>query len=272
MFLQTNKNHIVLPKTFGQEYGLTGVVSTPYFDRAIALISAGTAVLCFSQNLPANAEPSKSSEHKKSTHESLKAEQPDAFHEVHHHIVNRRFKLAAERARVLAVKGHPKAQTVLGMLYQTGLGVEKDIKVAIYWLEKAAGHGLREAESYLGHLYAEGRYVEKDLDKAEHWLLKAAQHGERNAQLRLGLLYMDETWAKKDVRHAEIWLREAALQGSEEAKKELDKIPVVKAMEKRTQESARTYSTGLYSIKDSWAGYGEIIKSVNAASAATSGP
>lgn len=261
MFFPTDKNQTMLRRLFGK--GALALLSS---------ISAGVAAVCFIQNTAANAAPTKTTGNQKSAHESLKAEQPDAFHEIHHHIVHRRFKLAAERARVLAVKGHPKAQTVLGMLYQTGLGVEKDMKVAIYWLEKAAGHGLREAESYLGHLYAEGKYIEKDLDKAEHWLLKAAQHGERNAQLRLGLLYMDETWAKKDVRHAEIWLREAALQGSEEAKKELDKIPVVKAMEKRTQESARTYSTGLYSIKDSWAGYGEIIKSVNAASAATSGP
>ena len=201
------------------------------------------------------------------------AEKQDTFHEVHHHIVHQKFKLAAEKARVMAVSGDPKAQHVLGMLYQHGLGVEKDIKTAIYWLEKAAEQGLREAESYLGHLYLEGKFVEKDLEKAEKWLLKAAEHGEREAQLHLGLIYLDDKSAKKNIRHAEIWLREAALQDSEEAKQALEKIPGVKAMEKRTRESEKAYGQGLYSIKDSWAGYGDIVKSVGAASAgATNGP
>lgn len=203
---------------------------------------------------------------------AAQTEKQDTFHEVHHHIVHQKFKLAAEKARVMAVSGHPKAQTVLGMLYQHGLGVEKDIKIALYWLEKAAEQGLKEAESYLGHLYLEGKFVEKDLDKAEKWLLKAAEHGEREAQLHLGLMYLDDKSTKKNIRHAEIWLREAALQDSEEAKKALEKIPGVKALEQRTRESERAYGQGLYSIKDSWAGYGEIVKSVSAASAgATSG-
>ncbi len=190
----------------------------------------------------------------------------DAFHEVHHHIVHKKFKLAAEKARIMATNGHPQAQHVLGMLYQNGLGVEKDIKVAIYWLEKAAAQGLKEAENYLGHLYLDGKVVEKDVDKAEKWLLAAARHGELEAQVHLGLMYVDDRAAKKDIKSAEIWLRAAALRDSEEAKIALEKIPGVKTFEQKTKESQKAYSDGLYDIKDSWAGYGEIIKSVNAAS------
>lgn len=198
--------------------------------------------------------------------QSTSATKADVFQEVHHHIVHHKFKLAAERAKVLADKGHPKAQHVLGMLYQNGLGVEKDIKTAIYWLEKAASQGLKEAESYLGHLYLDGKVVEKDVDKAEKWLLCAAKHGEREAQVHLGLMYLDDKAAKKDVKSAEIWLRAAALRDSDEAKQALEKIPAVKDLEKRTKESQKAYSDGLYDIKDSWAGYGEIVKSVSAAS------
>lgn len=197
---------------------------------------------------------------------------PDQFHEVHHHITHQKFKLAAEKASVMAKQGHSKAQTVLGMLYQHGLGVEKDIKQALFWLEKAAMQGLREAESYLGHLYLEGKYVEKDFDKAETWLLKAAQHGEREAQVHLGLLYLNEKFSKKNVKSAEIWLHAAALQDSEEAKEALEKIPGVKAFEKRSEESRKSYSDGLYNIRDSWAGYGEIVKSVSAAANGANSP
>jgi TPR repeat protein len=198
--------------------------------------------------------------------QSANATNDDAFHEVHHHIIHRKFKLAAERARVLATNGHPKAQHVLGLLYQNGLGVEKDIKVAVYWLEKAAEQGLKEAENYLGHLYLDGKVVEKDVDKAEKWLLQAAKHGEREAQVHLGLMYLDDRAAKKDLKSAEIWLHAAALRDSDEAKEALEKIPGVKTLEKNTKESQRAYSDGLYDIKDSWAGYGDIVKSVSAAS------
>lgn len=227
----------------------------------LKLAALTLVVMSIFQSLPSTAKQSDNAE---------KAAPSDAFHEVHHHIIKRKFKLAAEKARVMAANGHPKAQTVLGMLYQNGLGVEKDIKVALYWLEKAAAQGLREAESYLGHLYLEGKFVEKDWDKAEHWLLKAAKQGQREAQVHLGLMYLDDTWAKKDIRHAEVWLREAALQDSEEARQALEKIPGVKTFEKRSKESQKAYSDGLYNIKDSWAGYGEIVKSVSAASAGAS--
>ncbi len=204
--------------------------------------------------------------------QAAKAVDQDAFHEVHHHIVHQKFKLAAEKARVMAEGGHPKAQHVLGMLYQNGLGVEKDIKIAIYWLEKAAAQGLKEAESYLGHLYLDGKVVTRDVDKAEKYMLLAAQHGEREAQVHLGLMYLDDKTAKKDLKSASIWLHAAALQDSEEAKKALEKIPGVKTFEKKTEESKNSYAEGLYDIKDSWAGYGEIVKSVSAASKGADSP
>ena len=241
-----------------------------YFTNALSILAATSLTAQLVQPFPATSEPTSKTTH--SQHRS-KAAFEDSFHEVHHHIVHHNFKLAAAKARGMADRGHSKAQTVLGMFYLNGLGVEKDLETAVYWLEKAAAQGLREAESYLGRLYLDGKFVKKDLDKAEHWLLKAAQHGEREAQLRLGLMYMDDTWAKKDIKHAQVWLREAALQDSEEARQALEKIPGVKAMEKRSKESQQAYSDGLYNIRDSWAGYGEIVKSVSAASAAaSSGP
>lgn len=188
-----------------------------------------------------------------------------AYREAHHHVMQRHFDLAATKARVLAEKGHAKAQTLLGILYENGLGVNKDLKLAIFWLEKAASQELKEAENHLGNLYLEGKKVEQDFDKAEMWLKKAAQHGVREAQTHLGLMYLDDKAARKDVHSAEVWLHAAALQDSEEAKKKLETIPGVKQFEARSKASAKDYSDGLYNIKDSWAGYGEIIKSVNSA-------
>lgn len=188
-----------------------------------------------------------------------------AYREAHHHVMQRHFDLAASKARVLAEQGHAKAQTLLGILYENGLGVSKDLKLAVFWLEKAANQELKEAENHLGNLYLEGKKVEQDFDKAEIWLKKAAQHGVREAQTHLGLMYLDDKAARKDVKSAEVWLHAAALQDSEEAKRKLETIPGVKKFEERSKASSQAYGEGLNNIKDSWAGYGEIIKSVNSA-------
>lgn len=241
----------------------------PAYCSSIAILAANLFIGVLLSPI-ARAEVNQSESAKKT---EVRKEKPDEFGEIHQHILHRRFKKAAEKARILAVGGHPKAQTVMGMLYQYGLGVEKDVKVAIYWLEKAADQGLCEAESYLGDLYKDGVFVEKDWDKAEMWLSKAAKHGQREAQVHLGLMYLDTKWAKRDVKHGEIWLREAALHDSEEAKQALEKVPGVKTVEKRTRESKDAYSQGLYNIKDSWAGYGDIVNSMKSVSAgAASGP
>jgi TPR repeat protein len=51
----------------------------------------------------------------------------------------------------------------------TGEGVEKDIGKAIEWFEKAAEYGLQGAMYALGMLYEDGKEVEKDLEKTQYW-------------------------------------------------------------------------------------------------------
>jgi TPR repeat protein len=54
----------------------------------------------------------------------------------------------------------------LALLYQTGLGVEKDDAKARLWFENAAGQGNTRAMFQIGLLYQDGRGVEKDYTKA----------------------------------------------------------------------------------------------------------
>jgi localization factor PodJL len=50
------------------------------------------------------------------------------------------------------------------------------------WLQKAAAHGLRDSQYNLGLLYERGVGVEKDAAKAYRWFSLAARAGDTNAQ------------------------------------------------------------------------------------------
>lgn len=56
-----------------------------------------------------------------------------------------------------------------GRLYQTGLCVDKDLKAAIKYYERAARAGNREAAQDLAKLYRSGTEVDQDIELAARW-------------------------------------------------------------------------------------------------------
>ncbi len=82
--------------------------------------------------------------------------------------------LGLENFMQAAKQGHAFAHHMIGVAYMTGEGVEKDIKQAIKWFEKAANNfDLPGAMLALGMLYEDGKEVAKDIDKAQAWYAKA---------------------------------------------------------------------------------------------------
>lgn len=78
----------------------------------------------------------------------------------------------------LAEKNIARAQANLGTLYQTGLGVQRDLLEAIKWLERAAQQGQGSAAHNLGTIYLTGS-PEVPVDQAESkkWYRKARELG-----------------------------------------------------------------------------------------------
>lgn len=68
-----------------------------------------------------------------------------------------------------ANNGHKVAQTNLGVLYMQGMGVERNIPMAIEWFEKAARKGEKKAQFNLASIYHQGVGVKKDPEKAMYW-------------------------------------------------------------------------------------------------------
>ena len=61
-------------------------------------------------------------------------------------------------------------------LYE-GLGVEKDLKKALYWTRRAAEHGDRDGQCNLAWFYEDAIGVERDIEQAKHWYRLAALQG-----------------------------------------------------------------------------------------------
>jgi len=89
----------------------------------------------------------------------------------------------------------------IGYMHYTGQGVEKDLKKAFEWYEKAADQGHAKAQNFIGWMYQTGQVVESDTKKAIEYYTKAANQGFDVAYTNLASLYY---W-KEDYKNAFEW-------------------------------------------------------------------
>lgn len=120
------------------------------------------------------------------------------------------FRLLVPQAQA----GDMSAQSTLGAMYLTGLGVTKDESKAAYWSRKAAEGGNAKAQANLGLIYLHGRGVPQDDAQAADWLRKAASQGNASAQSSLGVLFLEGRGVKKDYSVAKV-LFSSAIKGGE---------------------------------------------------------
>ncbi len=90
--------------------------------------------------------------------------------------------------RPLAEAGDPRAQEFVGILYEEGHGVPKDVEKAMSWYERAADGGDMAAQFNLGRIYLNGELVEQDLERARDFLQRAADQGDSDAEALLRTL------------------------------------------------------------------------------------
>lgn len=91
------------------------------------------------------------------------------------------FAEAAKWYRKAAEQGDPMAQGMLGWLYATGRGVDKDLKTAVEWFRKGAMQGNAEALFGMGfsvkESWLESYHEDKDWKTVVDWYVKAAESG-----------------------------------------------------------------------------------------------
>ena len=81
----------------------------------------------------------------------------------------------------LADKGNTTALINISNLYEHGFGVKINKKIALEYVIKAANLGDERSQYELGMNYEKGLYVERNIDKAEFWLEKSAKNGNIDA-------------------------------------------------------------------------------------------
>lgn len=127
------------------------------------------------------------------------------------------YEAALKEWRPLAEQGSAEAQFNLGIIYDKGEGVLKDIEEAVRWYRLAAKQGHANAQTILGLMYYEGDAISEDLQEAKHWTRLAARQGHAIAQGWLGLIHAEGKGAPKNAVAAHMWYSASLANGYENA-------------------------------------------------------
>ena len=155
---------------------------------------------------------------------------------------NHRYKEAFDNFLPLAEKGDYRSQYYIGYLYLYGLGVAKNEKLAVDYIQKSADQDYDSAQALLGYLYGEGRVVPIDKKKSINYYKKAAERGNTSALLNLGLAYYKGEGVTKNDQTAIEMLEKVPLDQQPLAGRYLGNIYINSAAPDRYQKALRAYS------------------------------
>jgi len=117
----------------------------------------------------------------------------------------------------LANQNDAKACYNLGLMYQDGDGVAKNLEEAVKWYTKSANLGYKEAQYTLGALVFQRQIHSISYPQAVTYYEQAAQQGHVKSQLNLGMLYFRGDVIAQDLPAAVQWLSLAASNNNSEA-------------------------------------------------------
>jgi TPR repeat protein len=116
-----------------------------------------------------------------------------------------------------ALAGDTAAQLRLGIAFEFGQGVDKNLDEAIHWYRIAADRGDPVAQTNLAYLFETGGNGSANPPEAAKWYLRAAVSGFARAEFNLGILYLLGTGVERSDEEAARWIREAADAGCPKA-------------------------------------------------------
>ena len=132
------------------------------------------------------------------------------------------YRTSAKLILPLAKKGFANAQYNMGVMYEKGKGVEKNLNKAKKWFQFAAEQGLAKAQYNLGLMYGKGKGVDKDYNKAIKWMTLAADQGNGKAQTNLGWMFETGKGVPRDTQKALSLYQLASDQGLAKAQEKLN--------------------------------------------------
>ena len=85
----------------------------------------------------------------------------------------------------------------LGMCYLEGIGTDKDIDKAYEYFQKGAMKGCKYCQRQLGNAYSSGLHLDKNNELALYWWKQAAKQNEPNALVSLAIIYERGDYGEK---------------------------------------------------------------------------
>jgi len=112
--------------------------------------------------------------------------------------------------------GSDNAYCKMGIIWDFGLGVNKNFVTAIKWYEKAV-YKNASAQCNLGYIYQTGKGTVKDVKKAFELYTKSAVNGNNIGQSNLASMYENGEATKKDEKMAVYWFEQSSKNGNKSA-------------------------------------------------------
>jgi len=120
------------------------------------------------------------------------------------------FAAAASDLKALVAGGDPRAETLLGLMYDHGDGVARDNLAAALLYRSAAAKGYFPARYLLGGMYARDPTTPEDAATTFARYRAAAEAGQPVAQYNLARAYGDGFGVARDPVRAYVWFALAA--------------------------------------------------------------
>ncbi len=135
-----------------------------------------------------------------------------------------RYVEALKLAQAAAAKNEPQAYTLIGQIYEQGLGAAKDDVKAAEAYAQGAALGDYNAQFQIGMMLLQGRGIKKNPDKAVSFLELAAQKNHVLANYNLALVYVEGVTRPQDFVKAAQYLEKAAVQEHPQAQFDLGSL------------------------------------------------
>lgn len=117
----------------------------------------------------------------------------------------------------LASQNDAKACYNLGLMYQQGDGVSRNLDEAVKWYTRSADLNYAEAQYTLGSLVFQRQIQSISYPQAVDYYAQAAKRGHVKSQLNLGMLYLRGDVIAQNIPDAVYWLSLAASNRNSEA-------------------------------------------------------
>lgn len=119
---------------------------------------------------------------------------------------------ALQRFKQAILDDVPGAYNMIGVMYSTGNGVEKNREAAVSWYQKAVKLFDENALYNMGDRYRIGETVKQDFQQAFSHFYQSAEQGYADAQAALSILYTEGLGVDQNYPLALLWSSRASIQ------------------------------------------------------------